>query len=301
MRLRLTEPIVLVPGDRFVLRQPSPTGTIGGGRVLDAHPLPRQKKSLAQDWLEQLRAASPASQLTLRVSRCNATGITFDALSAETGLTRDAIRLQIDPAIERGDLYLISNNLLLSREAFLIAVQKITTCLQAREKVKSSELRGRSSLSHAVFGFVVNSLVHQKKIQLRDETVSIYGAVVPASSPEGDRLAAIARAYEEAGLASPSVLDLAGRFNIRETDMRRHITTLQRDKTIVRMGSDDLFIHSAVLSRLAAQLAPLRGSLMSVASFKQLTGVSRKYAIPLLEYLDRQRITLKQNDERLIL
>ena len=301
MRLRLTEPIVLVPGDRFVLRQPSPTGTIGGGRVLDAHPLPRQKKSLAQDWLEQLRAASPASQLTLRVSRCNATGITFDALSAETGLTRDAIRLQIDPAIERGDLYLISNNLLLSREAFLIAVQKIITCLQAREKVKSSELRGRSSLSHAVFGFVVNSLVHQKKIQLRDETVSIYGAVVPASNPEGDRLAAIARAYEEAGLASPSVLDLAGRFNIRETDMRRHITTLQRDKTIVRMGSDDLFIHSAVLSRLAAQLAPLRGSLMSVASFKQLTGVSRKYAIPLLEYLDRQRITLKQNDERLIL
>ena len=73
------------------------------------------------------------------------------------------------------------------------------------------------------------------------------------------------------------------------------------DKTIVRMGSDDLFVHSAALGRLAAQLTPLRGSLIDVARFKQLTGLSRKYAIPLLEYLDRQRITLKQNDQRLIL
>ena len=65
MRLRLAEPIVLVPGDRFVLRQPSPAGTIGGGRVLDAHPQPRQRKSATQGWLEQLRAASPATQLSL--------------------------------------------------------------------------------------------------------------------------------------------------------------------------------------------------------------------------------------------
>ncbi len=142
---------------------------------------------------------------------------------------------------------------------------------------------------------------NQKKIQLRDETVSIYNAGVPASNPESDRLAAIAHAYEEAGLAAPSVLELAQRFSIKETDMRRLVTALQRDKTIIRMGSDDLFIHSAALSRLAAQLAPLRGSLMDVARFKQLTGLSRKYAIPLLEYLDRQRITLKQNDQRLIL
>ena len=301
MRLRLAEPIVLVPGDRFVLRQPLPAGTIGGGRVLDAHPLPRQRKSATQGWLEQLRAASPTTQLSLRVSRRNASGITLDALSAETGLTLDAIRLQIGPAIESGDIHLISNNLLLSREAFLTAAREITTRLQTGERVKSSQLRGQAALSHPVFDFVVDSLIHQKKIQLRDETVSIYDAGVPASNPESDRLAAIAHAYEESGLAAPSVLELAQRFSIKETEMRRLVTTLQRDKTIVRMGSDDLFVHSAALSRLAAQLAPLRGSLMDVARFKQLTGLSRKYAIPLLEYLDRQRITLKQNDQRLIL
>jgi selenocysteine-specific elongation factor len=216
-------------------------------------------------------------------------------------LTLDAIRLQIGPAIESGDIHLISNNLLLSREAFLIAAHEITTGLQTGERVKSSQLRGQAALSHPVFDFVVNSLVHQKKIQLRDEAVSIYDARVPTSNPESDRLAAITHAYEDSGLAAPSVVELAQRFSIKETDMRRLITTLQRGKTIIRMGSDDLFVHSAALSRLATQLAPLRGSLMDVARFKQLTGLSRKYAIPLLEYLDRQRITLKKDGQRLIL
>jgi selenocysteine-specific elongation factor len=301
MRLRLAEPIVLVPGDRFVLRQPSPAGTIGGGRVLDAYPLPRQRKSATQGWLEQLRAACPATQLSLRVSRRNASGITLDELSAETGLTLDAIRRQISPAIESGDIHLISNNLLLSRDAFLFAARDITTRLRTGQPMKASELRGQAALSQAVFDFVVNSLVHQKKIQFREETLSIYNDGVPASNPESGRLAAIARAYEESGLAPPLVLELAQRFSIRETDMRRLVTALQRDKTIIRMGSDDLFVHSSALSQLAALLAPLRGSLMDVARFKQLTGLSRKYAIPLLEYLDRQRITLKQKDQRLIL
>ena len=300
MRLKLAEPIVLVPGDRFVLRQSSPAGTIGGGRVLDAHPLPRLRKSVTH-WLEQLHAASPTTQLSLRVSRRSASGITLDTLSAETGLTLDAIRGQIGPAIESGYIHLISDNLLLSREAFLIVAHEIISRLQTVARMKSSELRGQADLTQPVFDFVVNYLVNQKKIQLHDETVSIYDANVSASNPESDRRAAIANAYEQSGLAAPSVLEIAQRFNMKEADMRRLVTTLQRDKTIVRMGSDDLFIHSAALSGLAAQLAPLRGSLMDVARFKQLTGLSRKYAIPLLEYLDRQRITLKQNDQRLIL
>lgn len=301
MRLRLAEPIVLVPGDRFVLRQPSPAGTIGGGRILDAHPLPRQRKSATQGWLEELRAASPATHLSLRVSRRNASGITLEALSAETGLTLDAIRLRIGPAIESGDIHLISHNLLLSREAFLTAAREITTRLKTGGRVKASELRGQAALSQPIFDFVVNSLVNQKMVQLRDETVSICDAGTPTSNPESDQLAAIAHAYEESGLTAPSVLELAQRFNLTETVMRRLVTTLQRDKIIVRMGSDDLFIHADSLGRLAAQLAAFRGSLMDVARFKQLTGLSRKYAIPLLEYLDRQRITLKQNDQRLVL
>ena len=83
--------------------------------------------------------------------------------------------------------------------------------------------------------------------------------------------------------------------------MRRLITLLQRQKTIVRMGSDDLFMHALSLEGLDARMASLRGTLIDVAGFKRLTGLSRKYAIPLLEYLDHSRITRKEGNQRLVL
>jgi selenocysteine-specific elongation factor len=167
--------------------------------------------------------------------------------------------------------------------------------------LKSSELRNQLSLSQQVFDFVMSSLTSEKKVETHGEAVSLFGAGLRTSNVEIERLAAVSEAYKAAGLASPSVPELALKLNLKEADMRRLVTALQRDQTIVRMGSDDLFIHSDALQQLAARLAPLRGSLMEVARFKELTGLSRKYAIPLLEYLDRQRITRKQGDHRLIL
>ena len=129
----------------------------------------------------------------------------------------------------------------------------------------------------------------------------MYDAEQQQSIAEDDRLATIAQAYQAAGLASPLTSELAQRLNLKEAEIRRIVTLLQQSKTIVRMGSDDLFIHSGPLMQLAERLAALRGSLIDVARFKQFTGLSRKYAIPILEYFDRQRITRKQGDQRLVL
>ena len=65
MRLRLRNPVLLLPGDRFVLRQCSPAMTIGGGKVLDAHPLPKVRKSACLAWLESMRQASEEGKLLL--------------------------------------------------------------------------------------------------------------------------------------------------------------------------------------------------------------------------------------------
>ncbi len=301
MRIKLTEKIVLVPGDRFVLRQPSPAGTIGGGRVLDAHPELRQRKAATLVWLEQLKTSSPTQQIILRVDRRKMNGITLNALSRETGLTVDAIRRTVTPALVSGNVLLISDDLFLSREPFLAASHAITTRLQDGQLVKSSELRSQTSLDPTVFDFVMSSLIREHRVQLRDEMVSLCSGAAQPSEMETERLATIVHEYEAAGLASPSVVELAQRLRLKENEMRHFITLLQRNKTLVRMGSDDLFIHAEALKQLAVQLAALRGSLIDVAHFKQLTGVSRKYAIPLLEYLDRQRITRKQGDQRLVL
>ena len=162
-------------------------------------------------------------------------------------------------------------------------------------------MRSQAALSPELFNSVVSALVLEQKVRIRDDTVSIFNAGDQSPDAETERLAAVALAYESAGLAAPSVLEVAQRLNFKEAEMRRLVTALQRDKTLVRMGSDNLFIHSGALNQLAMQLTALRGSLLDVARFKQLTGLSRKYAIPLLEYLDRQRITRIQGDQRLVL
>jgi selenocysteine-specific elongation factor len=301
MRIKLAEPIVLVPGDRFVLRLPSPAGTIGGGSALDAHPEPRQRKAETLAWLEQLKTSSAAQQIALRVGRRKTRGITLHTLSAETGWTVDAIRRQMSPALESGELLLLSGDLLISLEAFVAATRAITARLQTSQVVKSSELRSQTELSPEVFNSVVSALVREQTVRVCDETISIFNAGDQSPDAETDWLASVAQAYEAAGLAPPSVLEVAQRLNVKEAEMRRLVTTLQRNKILVRMGSDNLFIHAGALRQLAVQLTALRGSLMDVARFKQITGLSRKYAIPLLEYLDRQRITRIQGDQRLVL
>lgn len=305
-RLRLANPVVLIPGDRFVLRQPAPVATIGGGYVIDAYPEPRQRKADAHEWLEQLRTAPLPQQLVLRVRRRRSPGLHIDALVRETGLSIDTLRRHLASAVQHSEIMVLSGDLLLSRDAFQSAVDLVLTLLQRvskqphRSALKRSELRSHAGLDVPVFDSVLTALVREGKVRIENESVALVG---PPGVPQAldERVAAASRAYEEAGLASPLVPELAQRLQIANAEMRRIITALQRQKTIVRLGSDDLFVHVDALRKLSAQMAALRGKLIDVAGFKQLTGLSRKYAIPLLEYLDRERITRKQGDQRLVL
>jgi selenocysteine-specific elongation factor len=79
------------------------------------------------------------------------------------------------------------------------------------------------------------------------------------------------------------------------------MTLLLRDKTLVKIGTEEIYFHQIALTNLRSQLNDLRGQTIDVARFKQLTGLSRKYAIPLLEYLDRERVTRKVGEHRLVL
>ena len=104
-----------------------------------------------------------------------------------------------------------------------------------------------------------------------------------------------------AGLSTPSSEQVTNELAIDPSEMRRLMTMLLRDKTLVKMGTEELYFHQIALTKLRSQVADLRGQTIDVARFKQLTGLSRKYAIPLLEYLDRERVTRKVGERRLVL
>ncbi len=305
-RFRLSRPVVLLPGDRFVIRQGTPLFTVGGGRILDVRPVARLKRSACHAWLQELRNAAPEEQIGLRIARRGTAGIALRVLAVETGMKSDVLLAGLAGAIEAGRVSLLPGDLLLSRDALDAAAVLVQSEFERRVKstatcaLKQSELKSQTHLAGEVFDLVLRWLESEGKLRLRNESIETIGGG-DRSGIEAARLAAIEAAFESAGLGAPSGEELAARLEIPPAEMRRLITLLLREKVLVRLGSDSLFVHRRAAEGLKETVRALHGQPLDVARFKQLAGVSRKYAIPLLEYLDRERITRRQDDTRVVL
>jgi selenocysteine-specific elongation factor len=304
IRLRLHSPQVLVPGDRFVLRQCSPAATIGGGVVVDAHPLPNLRKSKCLVWLEAVNGAPLALQLLLRVARRGNAGITFSGLTAETGLNSGALLRLMGPLINQNRLVQIPGDLLVTTDVLRAGVENITKRLKtdaASSGIRRAELQNQTGLSKELFDFLIEKLARGQKLRLNGEFVRQFESDAQTIGKDQAKLAAIADIYQAAGLVAPQAAEVAAMLQLSDAEMRRLMTLLLRDRILIKMGSEALYIHLSSLAQLRARISQLRGQTLDVTRFKQLTGLSRKYAIPLLEYLDRERVTRKDGDQRLVL
>jgi selenocysteine-specific elongation factor len=303
-RLRLSKPLLLTPGDRFVLRQPSPAITVGGGRVLDAHPLPRLRKAATNAWLEQLREATPEQQILLRVRRRGLHGISIKTLSRETCLHTDAIRSIIAPLIASKQLIGATAEHaaghFLWPGALAEAVELLSKELERTDarSLSRAELRSRTKLEDWVFALAAVRLPQVKPVQAVGNQFALRGA---GTKEPTEALAKVEALYRTAGLASPIVSEVAATLQLPHEEVPPLITTLIRAGKLVRMGADNLLIHAEALVRLRTELQKQRGQTFDVGRFKALTGLTRKHAIPLLEYLDGARITRNQNGIRTVL
>jgi selenocysteine-specific elongation factor len=304
MRLRLHSPQVLVPGDHFVLRQCSPAATIGGGVVVDAHPLANLRKAKCLVWLEAVNGAQPAHQLLLRVARRGAAGITLSGLAAETGLNTEALLRLMEPLINQNHLVRIHGDLLVTIEVLRAVLDNIINRLKTDAMfsgIRRAELQNQTEFSKDLFDFSIEKLAREQRLRLKGEFVSPFESDAQAIEKDRTALTAIADMYHAAGLAAPQAAEVAATLKLPDAEMRRLMTLLLRDRILIRMAADALYIHQGALAQLRAQVSELRGQTLDVTRFKQLTGLSRKYAIPLLEYLDRERVTRKDGDHRLVL
>jgi selenocysteine-specific elongation factor len=306
-RLRLTRPIVLLPGDRFVLRHGSPITTIGGGVVLDVHPLQRLKKVRTQQWLQEILVANAEEQLALRVARRGTAGITLADLSRETGLKADAINGRLRPLVQSGKLCSLKSGLFLSPGALLEASNAVQgemdKAFQAggSASVKRAALRSQVLLHPEVVEWALNHLEQNNKVKISGQELLGPTKHLAANSLDEERLIAVERAYRQAGLKAPLPGNLAAELTIDSAQLRKFITILLRERILVRLGDDSLCVHQTALGSLRESVRSMRGRTIDIAAFKELTGVSRKYAIPLLEYLDRERVTRRQGDLRIVL
>jgi selenocysteine-specific elongation factor len=132
------------------------------------------------------------------------------------------------------------------------------------------------------------------------ETVRLSSHKVALKQDEEEATETIENAFRAGGLATPAVFEVLAKSGVDPNRARTLLQLMLRDRRLVRV-SDELVFHSSAMQSLRALLAQKKGQRFSVPEFKDWTGVSRKYAIPLLEYLDRERVTRRDGDVRAVL
>src|SRR5436309_1863933 len=307
-RLRLSDPVLLLPGDRFIIRKFSPVVTIGGGAVLDAAPLRRVPKSAQHSFLGILASGDPTSVLRARIERRGDRGLPLTAAVAETGWRREQINNYLRNSIAEGAIISIGD-LLVGSSAIETMKSELESKLAKFHQqnplvagMSKEALREALDAEPGVFGYALDSLANAKKVEIVGEFVRLAGRGVVMKDEEAESKQIIEKAFAAAGLRVPALHDVLAGLKVDKARAQKLVTLLLRDKVLIKI-SDDLVFHSEALQALRRQLGAEKSKSpkINVARFKDLTGVSRKYAIPLLEYLDRERVTRRVGDERVIL
>jgi len=306
-QLRLADATLLLPGDRFIIRQFSPVVTIGGGVVLDAMPT-KQSAQRLNDFLSTLSSGSSEAILLARVARRGAPGLSLKSAVAETGWLPSEVEETIFALVKGGALRRCGD-VLAEEQAFQQNATELINTLKAFHEanplisgISKEELRERLGLPPEVFAALVEMLIQQKKLEITGEQARLAGRGVVMKDDEAESKQTIERAFAAAGLRVPALKDVLGGLKVDRVRAQKIVTLLLRDKVLVKL-SDELVFHRGALEGLRQTIARYKSTSpkLDVAKFKDLTGISRKYAIPLLEYLDRERVTRRVGDERVIL
>ena len=302
VRFRLHDPLLLLPGDRFIIRMFSPVVTIGGGVVLDTDAPARLRRANLAARLQRLEGSTPPDRILMLVAE-SPNGVSVAQLIARTGLLASEIRAA---ASSQAFLYLPPPHDWLVTRAWvddkLSTVRAGLADYHARNPLQrgwpKEELRAR--LFPGVPAFVADTaLALAKDIAAESDIVRLASHRVALKQDEEQAVARLERIFADAGLAVPSLSEALAKSGVEAARARTLLQILLRDKKLVRV-SEDLVCHASAMDALRRGIAARKGTRFSVAEFKDWTGVSRKYAIPLLEFLDREHVTRRDGDARVV-
>jgi selenocysteine-specific elongation factor len=286
-RIVLKEPVLAFPGDRFIVRMFSPVMTIGGGVVADIS----CHNYRGEDAAARLDAMSPERLVTE-----SEWGISRARLIAWTGLREFASMPQVEAA---GDW-------LISRTRIADAKQKLVETCRAFHKTHSllpgipkQDLKA-AAMPDALVEVFEHALAAATELIQDGEVVRLKTHRVVLKQDEEQARTAIESSFAKAGLAAPSVTEVLKTSGVEAARARSILQILLREGKLTRV-SDELVLDAASLANLRGSLELKRGERFTVPVFKEWTGVSRKYAIPILEYLDREHVTKREGDERVLL
>jgi selenocysteine-specific elongation factor len=316
VQLRFESPIVGVLGDRFIIRSYSPQTTIGGGEILDPFAEKHRSRDLpaTRAALQALSQGNQAEQLTQFLSGAGRHGLTHEEVATRTAWRDEVIEERGNEAIGNGAVTRVER-ILISSTALDDLKRQVIKEIRAHHQreplsrgLPKEVLRERffTGTSPDLFRALITEFEKAGAFIAEKEIVRIREHRLELSDEDCRLRDSLNEIYGKAGLSPPTLAEALslGGVNASAQHGRRIFQLLIDSGSLVKVHGD-MFFHRDALDDLIKKLRTFAATksdrAIDVAAFKSLTGVSRKYAIPLLEYLDRRHVTRREGDRRLIL
>ena len=313
-QLRLDSPVFCLYGDAFIIRQFSPAVTIGGGEIL--HPNPSKHKSTDKQTLnalQQLNHGSLPEKIPVLLATDAKRAMNLNELNSLLGLPGPNLVKICSDLAQSGKLVMIPAPAPILVLPHIVESLKKETLAQVRDfhqenplqkGISKEELRKRfyDDLPLEVFRHCMEGLVEQHKISFQEEAVSVYGREVQLTA-EGQQIRETIEAiFQKAGYQPPGISDVQNSVAANPEEIRRIFFWMIKERILVKV-SEDLVYHRTTLEFIKKQIKSkfTPGSKFGVAEFKELFDITRKHAIPLLEYLDREKFTRRLGNDRILL
>ncbi len=313
VQLRFEKPVVAFPQDRFVIRGSSAIQTLGGGTVIDSHPAKHRR--LTGDvlaGLALLRDGKEEEILIHHLASSGMMGMAFRELRERVNIPPDRLSKLLGGLKVRGEIVAIDGDdgRILHHLGYEQLKEKaLSYILEFHEKyplrLGPSKEEVKSKLPKTVeaklFHHMLRELVGLKEVIAEKDKLRLSTHRVSLRDDQERLKNKVERLFAQGGLQSPSIKELASKLSTDDSEVRNVVRLLVEEGVMIK-AKEDLYFHAEAVEKLKAQLIEFLHAHheITTAQFKELTRVSRKYAIPLIEYFDNSKITIRVGEKRLL-
>jgi selenocysteine-specific elongation factor len=312
VQLRLERPVVAFPQDRFVIRGSSAIQTIGGGVILDGHPDKHKRfsSSVIAD-LSLLKDGTSEQALRQHIQHSGMGGITLEDLLNRVEMPPSDVQSIIGQMEGKGDLLFIDPEKLkvIAREPYhalrgmvLAQLGEFHQRFPMKFGLSKEELRTKlpPEVDVKLFQILISELIQAKEVVLEKDKLRLSGHHISSVDEKG-LAKRIEAAVLKGGLQPPSPKELSEEWSESEGEVRAIFEHLVHEGVLVRI-KNEIYFHHTPFESLREQLIAYLKSHQEITTpqFKEMTKASRKYVIPLIEYFDQIKLTLRLGEKRVL-
>jgi selenocysteine-specific elongation factor len=313
VQLRLKSPVLLLPGDFFIMRSYSPQITVGGGVVIDPAPARRRRRSAqALELLNALDEGEDADKLLLLVRESLLSGLSVEDITIRSGLPAAKVDAGLAGLLSRRHVVQVARKprIFVGIEAFEDIKDMLLTGLEDylrknpfKEGIGKEELKAHIPQRSDVrfFDALLNALEKDGKVIVDRDLVKKPGHKPFAAADLAELLGKLENALQAGGFEPPGIKELRAVVGGAEKEVLEHLNQLVREGRVVKVKAE-LFYAAEPLQALRDKLVAWlreKGEI-TPPQFRELTGLSRKYMIPLLEFFDQEKTTIRIGDKRVL-